>query len=297
MKKFIQRNTIISVFGFISLFIAFSYAFTYNMPDYWGIESWFSFFNNLSISYIAALIFYVLQVYKPECENSRRAQTILEPLFLDLIKFMEVTISCCRKYVSLDENDIIVIDWWNKEQKIIYFVPVVSDSTGCSNQSAIRKSKSDLRGIDNTYKSKIREIKERIDFRECDSNILNALSKLESIDFFRSTVITALMFEGSFVRFSGFQESVNKFEQIKDEFKQSCGIDCKYDVRNAENEEIAICEAIFYKNALQTASVDEFNEMIYRESIKVQLKPLISDEAQLNIIIDNILEEIMSKKK
>lgn len=266
------------------------------MPDYWRIESWYSLFNNLSISYIAALIFYVLQVYKPECENNRRAQTILEPLFLDLIKFMEVTISCCRKYVSLDENDIIVIDWWDKKQKIIYFVPEVCDSNGCSNLSAIRKSKSDLRGIDNTFKSKIKEIKERIDFRECDSNILNALSKLESIDFFRSTVITALMFEGSFIRFSSFQESVDKFEKIKDEFKQSCGIDCKYEVRNAENAEIAICEAIFFKNALQTASVDEFNEMIYRESIKIQLKPLISDEEQINIIIDNILEEVTKKR-
>lgn len=297
MKKFIKRNTIISIFGFISLFIALSYAITYDMPDYWGIESWFSFFNNLSISYIAALIFYILQVYKPECENSRRAQTILEPLFLDLIKFIEITISCCRKYVSLNENDIIAIDWWDKEQKIIYFVPVVYDSTDRSNLSAIRKSKSDLRGIDNTYKSKIKDIKERINFRECDSNILNALSRLESTDFFRSTVIAALMFEGTPFRFPDFQESVNEFEQIKDEFKQSCGINCKYEIRNAETEEIAMCEVVFYKNALQAASVEEFNEMVWREFIKLQLKPHISDEAQLNITIDAILEEVMSKQK
>ena len=69
------------------------------MPDYLGIESWYSLLNNISISYIAALIFYVLQVYKPECENSKKAYMTLEPLFLELIQFIEVTIACCRKYI------------------------------------------------------------------------------------------------------------------------------------------------------------------------------------------------------
>ena len=50
--------------GLVSILITVSYAITYNMPDYFGIESWYSLFNNISISYIAALIFYVLQVYK-----------------------------------------------------------------------------------------------------------------------------------------------------------------------------------------------------------------------------------------
>ena len=92
MKKFLKRNFIISIFGFISVLITASYAITYNMPDYFGIESWYSLFNNISISYIAALIFYVLQVYKPECEKSRKAQAALTPLFLDLIQFIEIAI-------------------------------------------------------------------------------------------------------------------------------------------------------------------------------------------------------------
>lgn len=90
------------------------------MPDYFGIEGWYSFFNNVSISYIAALIFYVLQVYIPECHKSQRAQKVLEPLFADLIKFMEVTIACCRRFVSVDEKDKLTIDWGDKDKK--YFI-------------------------------------------------------------------------------------------------------------------------------------------------------------------------------
>ena len=41
MIKLIKRNKIISVFGAISILISVSYAITYNMPDYFGIESWY----------------------------------------------------------------------------------------------------------------------------------------------------------------------------------------------------------------------------------------------------------------
>ena len=58
MIKFIKRNKIISAFGAIAVLISVSYAITYNMPDYFGIESWYSLFNNISISYIALYLSY-----------------------------------------------------------------------------------------------------------------------------------------------------------------------------------------------------------------------------------------------
>ena len=81
MNKFVNRNKMICVFFAISSLIVVSYALTYNMPDYFGIEGWYSLLNNISISYIAAFIFYIFQVYKPECDNSRRAKIVLDPLF------------------------------------------------------------------------------------------------------------------------------------------------------------------------------------------------------------------------
>ena len=120
MKKFIKRNVLISIFGLISAVIVISYAITYHMPDYFGIEGWYSLFNNISISYIAALIFYIFQVYKPECDKQKRVHMILNPAFSDLIEYMETAIACCRKYISINENGIVVINWLNKEEAIIY---------------------------------------------------------------------------------------------------------------------------------------------------------------------------------
>lgn len=294
MIKFIKRNTIISVFGFISAAISISYAITYNMPDYFGIESWYSLFNNISISYIAALIFYILQIYKPECENHKRAQRILTPLFSDLIQFIEITIACCRKYVSTDKDNKITIDWWDKEQKVLYFTPI-SDSSN-NHRPAIRKSADELKQLENIYKSKIKEIKERIDFRECDPNILIVLSKLESTDFFKLTINVAIQCEGSFFTFPNFQEQVNALEAIKDDLKSGLGITCRYDVRNPEDIEIAVCNAIFNKNALQATSTDEFGKIAYKELVRLQLKPFIEDETQLNTITDILLNFIKEKK-
>lgn len=293
MIKFIKRNAIISFFGLISVVISASYAITYNMPDYFGIESWYSLFNNISISYIAALVFYVLQVYKPECDNSKRAQVILEPLFLDLVKFMEVTIACCRKYVSVSDTGHIAINWWGKEQKILYFVPTIEDSNGEGHETAVRKSELELRKIDDIYKSKILEIKNRIVFRDCDPDILNALSKLEASDFFKFTIASALMFDRGFVTYSGFPSNVNKFEGLKDEFKKCCGITHKYGVRDAEDMEIALNETIFYKGALSKSSIEEFDEKLYREYLKKQFKSMNISEEQREQLIDSIMQDVM----
>ena len=260
------------------------------MPDYFGIEGWFSLLNNISISYIAALIFFVLQVYKPECENHKKAQMALNPLFLDLVRFIELTIACCKKYVHVDEKMKITIDWMNKKQKIIYFVPVIDGQNNCGQQSVVRKSELELRGMGKIYKSKIKEIKERIDFRECAPDILYALSKLEAMDFFQSTLVPALMFDGSIVGFPGFQDSVSEFEMLKDEFKKCCGITCKYEVGDAENREIALYEAVYFKEAWQAESVNEFNEIAYKEYLRVQLRAVIGDEKQVDAIIDSILQ-------
>ena len=297
MKRFIKKNTIISILGLVSILITVSYAITYNMPDYFGIESWYSLFNNISISYIAALIFYVLQVYKPELENSKKAQVMLMPLFSDLIQFIEVSIACCRKYVSIDEHGTVVIEWHDTDPKAIYFVPETAGSAKRTHRPAVRKTGVDIEGLEAVYKSKIKDIKERIYFRDCDPDILNALSKLESSSFFKSTVIPALRLEGSFVSFSDFQTHVNDFETLKDEFKKHCGITCKYEVRDAESIEIAACKAIYQRQALQAKSVDDFTETTFREYLKLQLRPHIADETQLNETVDATLSEIMKNMK
>ena len=293
MKKFITRNVLISIFGLISAVIVISYAITYHMPDYFGIEGWYSLFNNISISYIAALIFYIFQVYKPECDKQKRAHMILNPAFSDLIEYMETAIACCRKYISINENGNVAINWLNKEEAIIYYVPQIEGSNDCGHRPATKKTKADLLEMDSVFKTKINALKERIDFRDCAPDILSILSELETADFFKSTLNTALMLEGTFVKFPDFQNKVDKFEEVKDVFKKACGVTKKFEIRDAKDLEIATCEAIYYKKALQVGSTEEFAEIAYREYINIKLKPVIKDETQRNQIVDEVFEDAM----
>lgn len=293
--KFWEKNRIITIIGIVAAFISVTYCITYDMPDYFGIEAWFAFLNNLSISYIAAFIFYILQVYKPEHENHKKAQVILNPLFLDLVRFVEITIACCRKYIKISEDGTISIDWKNQDQKVIYFIPTTD--TDNSHRPAIKKTETDLKNIEKVFKSKIDEIKSRISFKECDPDILMALSKLEAINFFNSVFVSVLMFERTFIKFPDFFKEVDKFELAKDEFKNYCRITDKYDVRDAEDAEIAACEVIFYKDALQSKSANEFTEIALREYVSMQLKSFITDEKILNELLNSIFPIVLEKVK
>ena len=260
MIEFIKKNKIISLFAIISILIAVSYAIMYSMPDYYGIEGWYSLFNNISISYIAAVIFYVLQVYLPDCQNQKRAQAILKPAFVDLIKFLELTVVCCKKFVLCKDDGKVEIDWTNKKDKCLFFIPIEGGNN--VHRIAVKKTKVDIKDLDEIFNKKIRCIKEMTVFKMCDQSIIDTLSKIEMLDFYKSTVEIVLKLESSFVGVYNFQERLNEFEILKDEFKQSCGIPDKYDIRDAEKMEIAVYEAIANKGALQVGTIEEFYEIV-----------------------------------
>ena len=294
MIEFIKKNKIISVFAIISILIVVSYAITYSMLDYYGIEGWYSLFNNISISYIAAVIFYVLQVYLPDCQSQKRAQAILKPAFVDLIEFLELTVVCCNKFVLCKEDGKIYIDWTDKDNKCLYFVPIKGDKN--VHRPAVKKTKSDIKCLNVIFMEKIKCIKKMIEFKMCDQSIIDTLSKIEMLDFYKSTIETILTFESSFVCVSNFQESLKEFEILKDEFKQFCGVTDRYNIRDAEGIEIAANEAIANKGALQASTREEFYEIVGKTDIEIQLKSKIQDEETLKKIVDQVWSEILKKK-
>jgi hypothetical protein len=89
-RRFYNKNKIICRIGFVAGLICVSYILTYRMNDYLGIEPIYSFMNNISISYLAALIFYVVQVYIPDEDNQKKSLEILKPKFIKLVEFIEV---------------------------------------------------------------------------------------------------------------------------------------------------------------------------------------------------------------
>lgn len=115
MRKFIKDNVLIFWIGVASTLISVSYAVTYYMPDCYGIESWYSLLNSLSISYLAALVFYVIQVYIPQCTQNRQAYACIRIRIDDIVRHMkevfdELGNRYVKDYSKRDITDELLLD-------------------------------------------------------------------------------------------------------------------------------------------------------------------------------------------
>lgn len=291
-KIFTQKHKFLSLFGGIAIVIVLSYAITYNMPDYLGIEGWYSLANNISISYIAALIFFVLQVYKPKLDNSKKASVTLKPVFLELIKFIEVTIECCRQYIKIGDNGEISISWSNSDEKSIYFAVGNSTEERITGRPPKRKTEKELFQINQLYKEKMNTIKNRIDFNYCDEEIITLLSELESTEFYSSDIPVILTYNGGFYKFPTFNDKVNELEALKNRFKSSCGITESFMIREADDIERAAYKVIAYDDALKSPTAGSFGEKVIREYCNQVLASKIPDESERKKAIEDNFEKI-----
>lgn len=292
MKTFIQKHKLLSIFGGIAVAIVLSYAITYNMPDYFGIEGWYSLANNISISYIAALIFYVFQVYKPKLDNSKKASVTLKPVFLELTKFIEVTIECCRKYVKIEDSGKINISWSDPDEKAIYFAVGNSNEERITGRPPKRKTEKELLQINQLYKEKINSIKNRIDFNYCDEEIITLLSELESTEFYSTDIPMILIYDGGFYKFPTFNEKIKELEALKDRFKKSCEIEERFVIREADTIERAAFKAIAYDDALKSPTTEIFGEKVIKEYCNQVLATKIPDKNERKKAIEDSFEKI-----
>lgn len=101
MKEFIKENALIFWLGVVSALLSVSYALTYNMPDYFGIEGWYSLLNNISVSYLAALVFYVTQVYVPQYKQKLQVYACMRLRIESVILHMgEIFDKLGNKYIK-----------------------------------------------------------------------------------------------------------------------------------------------------------------------------------------------------
>lgn len=108
MKRFYKENTVIFWLGIISALLSASYAITYNMPDYFGIEGWYSLLNNISISYLAALVFYITQVYLPQYKQKQQANACIRLRIENVIMRMdEIFDQLGSKYIDNYRSETI----------------------------------------------------------------------------------------------------------------------------------------------------------------------------------------------
>ncbi len=216
-KQFLKKYTCISAIGFIALAISVSYIiYSCKISNHICIESIYSFLNNLSISYIAALIFFIVQVYIPEKNDNKKLMQILNNSFVDLIEFVDSIILLTEKYFEIGTKGTKIL--WNDSTKILFV------KYSKNNSSNLRLfSKEELINQEKVFSKKVYKIKKLPLINHCDYDILLKLSEIEKNDFFQD-LNQVVEYANSDITFNKFIAERNRMKTLLDEFRKLCNI-------------------------------------------------------------------------
>jgi len=285
---FYKKNKAISNLGIIMLIISFSYAITYNMPDILGIEAYYSLLNNICISYVAALIFYVFQVYIPEKRNNNKFMEIMTNKFFDFIKLNEIILLLCDKHIIINEKGAIIS--WNGDGEKIYLK--VKTSTDPKSSELIYYTKQQLLDMKKEYSRKLNEIKESTLINYCDSEILEKLSEIEKQDFY-TTFANIIRFANSDIGFRDARDSINYFKKLNEELKQLCSVSTIRYLEEVSKEDIQQTDAIYNCLRSNTLKINVYNREVLKANIKEQAKDQgfeLSDQT-IEMMCDTVMNQ------
>lgn len=218
VQKFYKKNKRISQIGILALVISGSYVLTYNMPDYFGIEPIYSFFNNVSISYIAALIFFVVQIYIPEEDNKKKSMQILRNQFEGIIEFVDSIILLSEKYFEIGTKGAKIL--WNDSEKILFVRYSKNEEKGLKLRVFTEKELTEQKTV---FGRKLKEIKELSVINYCDYEVLKKLTEIEKNKFF-DILNTVVQFADTDLSFDNFIKEKNSMKTLLNEFRMLCDI-------------------------------------------------------------------------
>lgn len=285
---FYKKNKAISNLGIIMLIISFSYAITYNMPDILGIEAYYSLLNNICISYVAALIFYVFQVYIPEKRNNNKFMEVMTNKFFDFIKLNEIILLLCDKHIIINEKGVIIS--WNGDGEKIYLK--VKTSTDPKSSELIYYTKQQLLDMKKEYSRKLNEIKESTLINYCDSEILEKLSEIEKQDFY-TIFANIIRFANSDIGFRDARDSINYFKKLNEELKQLCSVSTIRYLDEVSKEDIQQTDAIYNCLRSNTLKIKVYNREVLKANIKEQAKDQgfeLSDQT-IEMMCDTVMNQ------
>lgn len=94
IKKFIEKNKLIFIFFIISLFIIVTYILTMDLPELFnGAEKWYNLLFQVSIGYIINFMFYITQIYIPNCQRDATVKKCISVRLNHIISDMKQHIS------------------------------------------------------------------------------------------------------------------------------------------------------------------------------------------------------------
>ncbi len=294
VKQFFLADKGISIIGIISVMISISYVLTYKMPDYFGIEPIYAWLNNIAISYVAAMIFFVVQVYIPEQKNKKQCMEVLRSNFIDLAKFIDLTILVCQKHIEIKDKGANLL--WNGDGEKIYIKYLRCDDINKFFDKSYTKT--EIFGLVNQYNKKIDKIKESSVIKFCAYEILEILTKLETINFY-ANIQHIIEYANTEINFQSFKVAIEDFKNLNNKLKSMCMIDIKYQL--CEVEEIdKVYADLPRSNVIQnTTSVREFNVEIQKQNIRNQLKAQGTElpDEYINAMAQYVVELAPKKNK
>ena len=260
------------------------------MPDYLGIEPFYSFLNNISIRSLAAVIFYVVQVYIPSEEDEKKSLEILKPKFQQLIEFIEITILVYEKFVKIKDKGVN-IEWTEKDK--IYFR---YHKVGTEKSSSPRcYTKQDMLNLQNTLKKHLDDIRESSVFRYCENEVVHEISQLEECGVFNNFVLMVLLADTE-ISFANMDDGINKMRPHIEYLKKKIGIDGTYELEDIESGDKVIADITRGNIAENLKSVEALNRKICKERIKDQIKEKIPELPLDDTVLEDIMKQIYDKK-
>ena len=296
IKDFFNRYKIISILGIVTIAICVSYCITYRMPDYFGIEAWYSLLNNISISYIAALIFFIFQVHIPLINGEQNAIEAIRPDMNDLEKMLSLTRVCLSHYVRYRDNGGADLKWdETSPQKMIYFK--YGDSRG--KLSSLKSlSEFEIKCISSLYLKKLSNIKNSVYAKYFSEELIGLLNDMEKTKAFENVTIT-LAFAGSFLNMKSMEKD-EASEQLINRIRAMFSIKTDWAIGKLDEFEKVAADAP--RNIGQYKSVDEMNANALEKYIRKTLSPQLKEknvtlsEENWKKIIDTIVESRIEQR-
>lgn len=180
------------------------------MPDYLGINQWYECIYNLSIGYISALIFFVLQVYIPTVRKQEEAKNILQPEIHNICTEMDTMLALFSCFVDVNQNEISIKHL--QGDTIYYNKEAITGEKNVKSQ-AFDDFRKKFQSFPNTVQQKIDKLKSKSLYQDLDEDIIIIITTIEQCSF-PTTVKSVGELYGICSSYSGLEKDLIEFKEL-----------------------------------------------------------------------------------
>ena len=248
-----------------------------------AIRPWGEFLFNMSISVIAAVIFYIVQVFIPERSNRKKCMEILRSKLVDLITFVDVSILACKKYIRIKDNGAEIL-WDCKEEGKVYFKILKQNAPKATTLKSYTKA--EIFNLSKEFNKKIDNIKNSTLVNYCEYTLLESISQLEQCNFF-AMLNNVIIFADTELGLKSFDESIDLIQILNNKIKKLCLIEDEFELGELNELEKRVADLPRRNVVQELNSIEEFN--------KNNIKAVVKSEIKNNFGEMNITEEVLDQ--